>query len=241
MSHCEQLEIVFDVDALEAAAALQTIMDVIRQLGLPEDLFDAGSRRVKYKRLLEQAKCKGNVSWFRAGGLAYHIALVWDWGHYLIHIEEQEKGAAKNWDEWLAPFVKSEGFVQAWVSDTEFYHWQNTEYLWMYECGGRDYSGLPLVSNGLPPPLEETVVDISGNPGRRIIRTGYVEAVGLRMWLSPVFWNLIGKKNPERLAAAGWTIAELAGGITYLETDEFHEGLSVERQAALRSAIYGNP
>jgi hypothetical protein len=38
----------------------------------------------------------------------------------------------------------------------------------LYELNGKDFSSLPLKSNGLPPPLEESEVDISKNPGRSI-------------------------------------------------------------------------
>ena len=243
MSDCEQLEIVFDLNALAATAVLQTIMDVIHKLGLPDEIKIALThveyKSVKYEKLLKQAKQKGHFSRFFTGKLSHDFGIVANWEHSFIHIREQERGAAKNWDEWLTPFINVPGFVQARVSDMEFDHWQNAEDFLEYECGGRDYSGLPLISNGLPPPLEQKVVDISGNPGRRIIKKGYIEAVGLRMWFGQVFWNLIGKKNPKQLEAAGWTITELPGGITYLETDKFHEGFSVEQQAALRSAIYG--
>ena len=49
-----------------------------------------------------------------------------------------------------------------------------------------------MISNNLPPPLEKMIIDTSNNPGRRIIRMGYVEAIGSPMWLGRQFWERTG-------------------------------------------------
>ena len=50
----------------------------------------------------------------------------------------------------------------------EYDYWQNAEDLLLYRVAGRAVEGLRLVSNNLPAPLEQKVVDISANPGRRV-------------------------------------------------------------------------
>lgn len=92
-------------------------------------------------------------------------------------------------------------------------------------------------SNGLPPPLEQLVVDTSGNPGRRVLREGFVEAVGAVMWLGPSFWPATAAKK-EALCAQEWLRCdELQGGVlritaagqpfTSADTGAVQEGLRV--------------
>lgn len=240
MSDRKQLEIIFDLNALSDATALQIVVDVMNKLGLPNE-FEFDETRVKCEEFLNQVKRSGRWSFeVSSGGLAYRFGVVSAWGHSFIHVREQESGSAKSWDEWVSPFTKIAGFVQAWVSDIDFDYWQNAQDLMLYEEAGRDFAELPVVSNGLPPPLTQSVIDISGNPGRRVIRDGYVESVGVRMWLGRSFWERAGEREPARLAAAGWTITDLSGGITQLETADFQEKAPAARQAALRSALYGS-
>jgi hypothetical protein len=235
----EQLEIILDVNALTDAGALQIVVDVMKKLGLPDE-FEFDGKRVGRDEFLSQVERAKRWSFqIRSGGLAFRFGKVSAWGHCFVNIAEDEAGAAKNWDEWLAPFAQSAGFIQARVSDVDFDLWQNAEDPIQYEAVGRDFRALPMVSNGLPPPLTKEVIDISRNPGRRILRDGYVEAVGLRMWLGRLFRERAGNPSAEKLTAAGWTVTESHDGIAHLETAEFREGRSVTRQTELRSVLYG--
>ncbi len=98
----------------------------------------------------------------------------------------------ENAEEWLAPFLGLEEFRQARLLDEEYDFWQNAADPLQYETRGRSYEGLPMKSNGLPPPLEQMIIDTSRNPGRRIIRRGFIEAVGSLMWLGGAFWQITG-------------------------------------------------
>lgn len=241
MRNREQLEIVFDLNAIDDASALRMIMGVINKLGFPNE-FEFDSTRIACQDFLKQVERTGRWSHeVRSGGMGYRYGVVSAWRHSFIHVAEQEAGASRRWDDWIAPFVGRSGFVQAWISDINFDYWQNAQDILQYEDAGRDWTGLPMVSNGLPPPLEQQVIDTSRNPGRRIIRDGYVEAVGARMWLGPSFWERIGGRVPEeRLTAAGWTLTDLQEEVTLLQTvaESFQEAASVDQQIALRSAIY---
>ena len=64
--------------------------------------------------------------------------------------------------------------------------------------------GLPMKSNGLPFPLEQQVVDTSRNPGRRVLRQGYVEAIGHRMWLGPEYFARVPGADRDAIVNAGW-------------------------------------
>jgi hypothetical protein len=46
-------------------------------------------------------------------------------------------------------------------------------------------------------------------PGRRILKDGYVEAVGDKMWFSDIFWELIGGRRVKEMSSAGWQIEEI--------------------------------
>jgi hypothetical protein len=238
MRNREQLEVIFDLNSLSDAAALQMVVDVMKKLGLP-DTFEFDATSVGRDEFLSRVKRTGRWSFeVCSGGLAFRFGVVSQWSHSFVHVSEQEIGSAKSWDEWVAPFAMGKGFVQAWVSDVDFDYWQNAQDVMLYEHAQRDYAGLPIVSNGLPPPLQQNVIDISGNPGRRVIRDGYVESVGLRMWLGRSFWERVGERMPERVATAGWATTDLGNDITLLETEEFRAKCTTPTQIALRSAIY---
>lgn len=236
----KQLEIIFDLNALSDAAALQVIVDVMSKQGLPNE-FEFDETRVKCEEFLSQVKRSGRWAFeVSSGGLAYRFGVVSAWGHSFIQVREQKSESVKSWDEWVFPFTKIAGFVQAWVSDIDFDYWQNAQDPMLYEDAGRDFAELSVVSNGLPPPLTQNVIDISSNPGRRVIRDGYVESVGMCMWLSQSFWERVGERRLEKLASAGWTVSALSGGITLLEAADFQENAPAARQVALRAALYGS-
>ena len=73
--------------------------------------------------------------------------------------------------------------TQAFVHDYDYYYWQNVEDLLLYESKSKDHSSLPKRSNDLPYPLEQTIVDVSKNPGRRVLRDGFRETVSSPMWI----------------------------------------------------------
>ncbi|MBI2422016.1 MAG: hypothetical protein HYV27_04230 [Candidatus Hydrogenedentes bacterium] len=95
-------------------------------------------------------------------------------------------------EKWVMPFVDLDSFVQARTYDLEYEYWQNANSPIDFTAKGRSSAGLPMKSNGLPYPLEEQIIDISGNPGRRQTRMGYVECVGAVMWLGVEFLNRTG-------------------------------------------------
>jgi hypothetical protein len=79
-----------------------------------------------------------------------------------------------------------------WIADSEYQHWQNAYDPLQFKSVGKDFSHLPMKSNGLPYPLEQSIIDTSNNPGRRVIQNGYYEVVGSVMWLGEPFWGLTG-------------------------------------------------
>lgn len=116
------------------------------------------------------------------------------------------------WDEWVIELF-NEAFVSAWVADADYQFWQNAEDISQYRSGGRPWKHLPVKSNGLPPPLERTIVGISHNPGRWALRVGFIEAVGAVMWFGDEFWQVSGTSKQEVLSAPWVQCTEMAPGL----------------------------
>ena len=91
---------------------------------------------------------------------------------------------------WLAPLLSMSCFVQARVYDKEYEFWQNASDPLQYEVRGRSLEGVKTFMNQN---LNYVFVDTSTNPGRRVLREGYIEALGHLMWLSPKFWEKVGR------------------------------------------------
>lgn len=223
-----------------AIEALETILSLLRTLQLDEKL-QANGRPIQLKSLLASAKNTDHLSQFETSTLVFNYGAVANAELCQIIITEKIAGAAIDWEQWVAPFIISTHFVQAWVADVEYDKWQNAEDPLIYKAANRDYSSLPMRSNGLPPPVEQMVVDISKNPGRWEFRSGYIEALGSEMWLSDLFWKYVGLDHKERLAGF------LPVKLTQVTDDVIHVSVSGtsfadestrDLQDQLRSVLY---
>jgi hypothetical protein len=152
-----------------------------------------------------------------------------------------DAGVKIRWERWIEA-LSDPGFVMAWMPDEEYDHWQNATHLDDYTAAGRAYNHLPLKSNGLPYPVEETIVDTSGNPGRWTFRTGFVEAVASPMWLGDAFWELTGADR-RLVEAADWLrVSHPAEHVMRIDSAEAPftsaQGQSGETQRRLRALFY---
>lgn len=127
--------------------------------------------------------------------------------------------------------------IQAFLHNSQYYYWQNAKDVMLYESEGIDHSTLPKKSNGLPFPLEATVIDISKNPGRFVLREGYREVVSSPMWLST---SMV--KDVQALKESGYVITEALGMFRidspFMPFDS-SEGKQADMQNKLRSVVYG--
>lgn len=94
--------------------------------------------------------------------------------------------------EWMEQLVKVPGFIHGRAYDRNYDYWQNVLDPDMHQRAGRTMDGLKTKSNGKPFPVEMTIVDTSDNPGRRINRIGFIEAIGHLTWFSDEFWKRTG-------------------------------------------------
>ncbi|MBX5050750.1 hypothetical protein [Rhizobium lentis] len=227
--------------ALTAIDAMRIIIEVLRKLQL-NDIFRIDGTAIELTRLLTSVEKIDRLREVETSSLIFSYGAVADCDHCFLKIEETSAGASVDWDLWVAPFLVSPHFVQAWVADVEYDKWQNAEDLIIYKAANRDYSALPMRSNGLPPPLQQMVVDISHNPGRWLLRSGYVEAVGSVMWLSDIFWSYVGRRNKERLSTVTpIEIRQVTENVIRVCVSEstFTEASSPEVQDRLREVLYG--
>ena len=131
--------------------------------------------------------------------------------------------------------------VVARFYDEDYEYWQNADDPLEYEAEGRSMAGLPMKSNGLPFPLEQQVVDTSRNPGRRVLRQGYVEAIGHRMWLGPEYFARVPDADRDGVAAADWLqVTEIENGILeIIAADEpFTDDTTADLQHRLRKLLF---
>jgi len=128
--------------------------------------------------------------------------------------------------------------IQAFIHDAEYNFWQNAADPLEYECSGRSHIGLPKVSNGLPFPLEQEVIDTSANPGRFLIKQGYREAVSSPMWIAEsLIGNISQLKTVPKLAVKPiGTHVRIEYNISPFTSAD---GEQAYVQNAIRGAIYG--
>lgn len=132
------------------------------------------------------------------------------------------------------------GFLQAWVDDSDYSNWQNCADIKLYESAGRGYSRLAIIPNYLHQPAPPLIVDISKNPGRRVVRNGFVEAVGAETWFGQDFWERSGANKIEVLAIDWAEVEEIRSGIVHIEAADlpFTDESPIDIQHRLRKLLY---
>lgn len=178
-----------------------------------------------------------------SGGYELRFGLLPALGYCFLVLEESEGHNNAELEEEIGPILGVEGFIQAWVSDVEYDFWQNATDPLEYECVGRPLSGLPMKSNGLPPPLDQMEIDTSGNPGRNVLRQGYIEAIGSTMWLGNLFWERVGVDrfaSISLLESQEFKVYECGRFLKVVTSDKvFSDDSTLEKQRALRQILFG--
>jgi len=240
----EILEVVYSFDGLQPADAWSQVWRWLSTSGAC-----AGPLFYNDKELdggtIARVLLKSKANHFRIDGAAYVIDFcqIRNYDCCLLQIQSHAQQAISSWRE-AVPLLISDTFISARLADREYEYWQNAEDPLQYEAAVRSYENLPLISNGLPYPLEKQVIDIRQNPGRRILRNGFVEAVGAAMWLGNLFFErvrckpghltkVLGSKALTQLACG--VVAVMGGEKCFTQPD----GEEGRVQQFLRQAIYG--
>jgi hypothetical protein len=239
----EELNIVFRFDTLGARSALQGIGEVLAKTGAVSGVFDldgepAADICAVLARLQRKKQPHFNVIWedyeFDFGSVG---------NRELDTFQIKSLGPPRiGWEDWISPYLEASGFVMAWVANVEYDYWQNAYDLMQYRGSGKSTDHLPKKSNGLPYPLEQTIIDTSNNPGWRRIRTGYYEVVGSVMWLGEHFWRLTGAKR-EMVESSDWLkVSHPAPSVTKIGAAPVcftcDSGVEGELQRQLRTLLF---
>jgi hypothetical protein len=237
----QTLTIVFRNGRLDAARALKGIETILARYKVALDGFQLYGQPTTLTKAAAKLKRTGRPAFHLVGqGFDFHLASVRNHNVDFLGIKAEDLMASA--DEWVAEFWDSPDFVMAWVADSEYEFWQNAEDLLEYSVGKRSHDHLPKKSNGLPPPLEQTIIDTSGNPGRRVLRSGYIEVVGAVMWLGESFWQLT-RADRDRLKDESWaqtsspspSVLRLHAADKCFTSDEGHER---DLQVRLRETLF---
>jgi len=238
----EKLKVVFDLDLISGEEVFSKVVSSIKEFSdIPT--FSVHGEEVDIITLKKMISAKKSwPSGVVSCGFGFRFGVVKALEHCFLIIEELEPHKPVSWDTWAAPFLSSLGFIQAWVSNIEYEHWQNAEDPLEYESFGRDHSLLPKRSNGLPPPLEQLEIDTSNNPGRVELRKGYIEAVGATMWLSKLLVSNL-KSNVFGLRDSGLCKVTDLGQVFKIEVQvrcfKSSTGEEAEIQNELRRSLFG--
>ncbi|WP_321868767.1 hypothetical protein [Paraburkholderia tropica] len=227
--------------AIAPLVLFDILIDRMRVLGIEASFID-GNRRISLATTRKRVERKGSFGEIETTGLVFRYGVVGSRNHCFISIREKEPNEAGDWDAWTNPFAALDGFIEGWVVDVEYDNWQNAEDPLTYEVAGRDYSQLPMKSNDLPFPLEQKIIDTSANPGRWILRDGYVEAVASLMWLSELFWRRVGQAHKARLlSTTGVNVRDYMDGVIEVKASEhcFNSVETKDAQDRLRASLYG--
>jgi hypothetical protein len=238
----ERLEIVFDGEALDDMRALELIFAGLDAIGARRAMFGSHGRELGRADLEAQVMASRRFPTdLRAENYEFRFGGSVAWKHTFVMVTGSP-GDVGVWESWVNRAMGMPGFVQSWISQRDYDYWQNAEDPLEYSGSGRSCEHLPLISSGAPPPLDRVIIDTSRNPGRRIIRSGYVEGIGAVMWLSPLFWQRVRRqRNDAELVEAGWHVTALADGNIKVDAamNVFTEQGDSAEQARLRAAIYG--
>jgi hypothetical protein len=218
----QKLEIVYGLEAISTLDAWASICECLKEAGVSSSV-DAklDGVQVKFDTVNDNIQ---NLSLkhfhIELDEISIVFGVVRTWEHVLIRIDNHSSLRYLHWDTIVKAFLSKAVFTQAWVSDINYQFWQNAEDPLQYKAHGKSYEGLPMKSNGLPPPLEQMNIDTSRNPGRRVIRSGYVEAVGSCMWLSDEFWLRVGSDKKKFIDEFADKIEQMEEGVLKLKVSD---------------------
>jgi hypothetical protein len=238
----EELTIVFKHATLDAEFALKAIQAELGERHVPSTGFELDQEPVDLAKVWPRLKRAGWTTFNLVGrGFVFDLGSVRNFQLDFLGIKAIGEHPSA-WDKWVAGFIGNPNFVMGWLADVEYEHWQNAHDLLQYTAVGKPHEHLPKKSNGLPPPLEQTIIDISGNPGRRILRNGYYEVVGAVMWLGEPFWQLT-KANKVEIERSQWLqLSEPRPTVVRIEASAecftTAEGTSGELQQKLRTLLF---
>ena len=241
----EELTIVYKYATLDAESALKANQAELAERNVPSTGFELDGEPVGLAKVWPRLQKAGRKTFNLVGrGFVFDLSSVCNFQLDFLGVKAINEHPSA-WDKWISGFINNPNFVMAWLADAEYEFWQNAEDPLQYTSRGKPHAHLPKKSNGLPPPLEQTIIDISDNPGRRLLRNGYYEVVGAVMWLGEPFWQGTGA-NKVGIERSQWLqLSKPQTSVVRIETAAecfaTAEGASGELQRKLRILLFPEP
>lgn len=222
---------------IEAGEVAMTVATFLADSGKDDLDCIVYEHNIGRPRYLPDAVTRSGKPHFRAevGSVVAEMGGVRNYDHALVSVESED---SLPWGSLVAAMTD---VVLARSYDANYDHWQNAEDPLVYRAAGRSMDGLPMKSNGLPFPLEQQVVDTSRNPGRRVLRQGYVEAIGHRMWLGPEYFARVPGADREAIKNADWLqVTEMENGPLEIiaAAEPFVDDSTADLQDRLRKLLF---
>lgn len=238
----ESLEVIYGLNWISAVEVWDILFQVLKRIGIsletPVDCFGKNVIPDNLHECIQKAN-RGHFG-FDLDGLSIHYSPVGNYEHALLMVKDSSESARYDWDQWVHALLADTEVMQAWVVNNEYDHWQNAYDPIQYLGEDRSCEGLPMISNNLPPPLEKMIIDTSNNPGRRIIRMGYVEAIGSPMWLGRPFWERTGADKKSVMEAFAKDAQLMENEVVRIQVSDkpFTENTDPALQNRLRQMLY---
>lgn len=235
----DKVEMVFRLDSLNAVDVARQGLDALGLQDAQVKLYGKGmNANTALQKIAKDGKPFFNIE---TDSASIHFSTMKAYQQQLLTIYKKAGLELSAWEKVVESFMGYEGFTLACLQNDEYMLWQNAADPLQYQAAGRSYNHLPLISNGLPSPLQKLVVDTSRNPGRRIIKIGYVEMVGHVMWFGKPFWSLVGERHREAvLTSVAYQITQMPNEIVRViaSNQPFSDDTSKAEQEDLRRLLF---
>ena len=228
----DELEIVVPLGALHARDAAARCVELLSREGVATKSLSVNESQV------DRALRNTGMKFFEITDGARTVGYSPVKNHDLAFFSVERPHDA---ERWVRDLTSQSVLISARTFCAEYERWENAEDPLVFEAEGRAMPALPMKSNGLPPPLDQMVFDTSRNPGRRVLRNGFVEAIGHRMWLGPEFFRRVPES--ERAAIEAATFVRVATSPEeWLElvasAGPFRDHSSADLQQRLRALVF---
>ncbi len=197
--HSNCLEIIFELNQI---SALEMWDLLIKHADIVDGKVEFNDGVYYDSSKIESIIKKRHLDYFIIDGEKFEtrFSVVGRYKHVLFSISSKEHVELKDWCNLINEIYSFKPFIQAMLVDCEYDHWQTAHDVIQYDAYNRSYEGLPMKSNDLPFPLEQMIIDTSKNPGRRILKDGYVEFVSSHMWVSEHFLELMPVNKEKKIS-----------------------------------------
>lgn len=232
-----EVELVFSGTALEPAIPANKLTELLL------DIYGGGVKCLYYEKSLKLSDLPKHVRssqrrafQFKVEDVEARFIVLPNYQHSFLSLANSAGESA--WPVLVNLFEQREDFFLARTYDRLYDYWQN-----MTDVRG-------LISLGLPTENIRFIhdntfnidkIDISCNPGRRVLQVGYVEAIGAEMWLGANYHLRFPELNqhlPDKFIFSSTNyITHITGDIPYFTRPV---GEQQQMQDNLRKALFPN-